>query len=251
MLDEIKWSITGNNVIYAISADTKNKDLSRQVDWTEPGYDTLRVSENNGECIAYDSLVVKVAPHTHPDFYANSTGKIATNFYNTTPNPIIIENGVNYSIPFSYFYWEFEDPSLNVQQSANSYTEGQPITTSYLNGFYNVTLRSVNEFCIDSATILVVNGKTAIAINSLSSATISLSPNPASTTFSVKASSETTSKGSLKLYNILGILVYEKALVSLQEVNETISVESLPEGIYSVVIETKVGIRSELLTVVR
>ena len=57
--DVFNWTVTGNNVLWA---GTKSP-LYRQIDWIETGFDTIRVSEDNGVCSGYGYLAVKVAPH--------------------------------------------------------------------------------------------------------------------------------------------------------------------------------------------
>ena len=58
-----------------------------------------------------------------------------------------------------------------------------------------------------------------------------------------------TGKGKLKLFNITGVLVYDKSLTTVQTIEETISVAILPNGIYAVVIETENGGKSVLINV--
>ena len=243
------WKISGKTVSY-LPPIAYNRDLFRQVDWTAPGFDTIVVSESNGVCIGYDSLIVRIAPHAKPSFETTVTNNTIS-FLNTTPRPIITENGVKDTVDFLYFNWNFNRVTKYVNQSNYSYKSDSILSIPYQSGFMYITLRALNEYCFDTVSITLNNGKTGVSIPETSSGNIKLSPNPASTSLHIQASSDETGKGTLKIYNIIGVLVYEKTMNSVAEVDETVSVASLPVGIYSVVIESANGAVSRLITVKR
>jgi hypothetical protein len=146
-----QWWVSGNQVLYAVS----ESDLYRQIDWLVPGFDTIRVSEDNGACKGYDSLVIEVKAGTF-----------------------------------------------------SSIVRTKPLT-------------------------------------------LNISPNPASQLLTIKYTSEYTGIGTIKLFNITGSLVYKKRVSSVASINETISVVSLPEGIYTVVLETTHDAVSALISIIK
>jgi hypothetical protein len=87
--------------------------------------------------------------------------------------------------------------------------------------------------------------------NIISKINLNISPNPASKILHLNANSEVTSSGKLKLFNINGILVYEKYLASVNNIDEIISIASLSNGIYTLVIETDSGAQSKLISVIK
>jgi len=152
-LHDFTWTVTGGRVIYAVS-DNQNKDMSRQVDWTVPGYDTIRVSEFNGACYGYDYLPIAVSPHAKPNFVYEIPGAMRkVEFRNVTEKPLIPPGTEKDSVGFNYFTWNFgHEYFRSVKQSNESYLNDSLLIEKYKYGYYNVTLRSVNEYCIDSIT---------------------------------------------------------------------------------------------------
>jgi hypothetical protein len=150
-LHVFEWSVTGNRVNYSPSA-SKYKELYRQVDWTVPGFDTIRVSEDNGACKGYDSLIVRVSQHAQPNFVWEIPGSSRNvEFRNTTDKPIIEDAGVIDTVQFLNFKWNFgrENDKLYTQSNL-SYESDSIIRQKYKYGYYDVTLRSFNEYCTDS-----------------------------------------------------------------------------------------------------
>jgi hypothetical protein len=106
-----------------------------------------------------------------------------------------------------------------------------------------------NGTCIGYDTLFINAKQTYSPIVLISS--LKLYPNPSSHYLHILAKSEFSGIETLKIYNIIGALVYKKELESVREVDETIFVDTFPIGIYSVVIETDKGYQSELVYVER
>ena len=146
------WTVSGGRVIYKVSKG-KNEDLTRQIDWTVPGLDTIAVSEYNGACYGYDRLIVSVSPHAKPNFnWEVLPSKPDVQFYNITENPIITDGDSTIVVPFTLFRWNFgHDPDTAVDQSNEAYQQDDNrVTSRYKYGYYNVKLTSINDYCKDT-----------------------------------------------------------------------------------------------------
>ncbi len=151
--DEITWTVTGGREIYTPSTG-QNKDLTRQVDWTLPGIDTIFVMADNHACTKMDSLIGSVSAHAKPNFIWEIPGGLTTaEFINSTEQPIISEGDSTIEVPFKNFSWNFgRETDIPYPQSNESYLAEEKIEQRYKYGYYDVTLRSESEYCIDSAT---------------------------------------------------------------------------------------------------
>jgi len=195
-------------------------------------------------------LIVKSKP-LKPSFTSDSI--ITTCAYNSNVAPLTLNSNIN---SFEWFNYKTNTEITSSDGTvkgihSNSYT---PNPDSLLpNSMYKIIVREINAAgclsdsiigtykitdCIDNSTIVGI-------------AKLSVSPNPVSQLLRVKVNTALTGRGTIKLFNIYGALVYEKSVASVALVDETISVVSLPSGIYTVVIETVNGAVSELVEVVR
>jgi len=146
----ITWTVTGNNVLY--SPDSKNPKIYRQVDWLSTGIDTITVSVDNGVCTAFDRMIVRIAPHSKPNFIWDVLGGTSkVTFLNKTEPVIITEGDTNELVPFNYFTWNFyNDQNTTYIQSNTSYSNDSLITKKFNYGYYPILLKSFNNYCIDS-----------------------------------------------------------------------------------------------------
>jgi hypothetical protein len=136
----------------------------------------------------------------------------------------------------------------NISSINKAYTTFKPISKGDYTFDYTIT---DNFGCIATATsIITVYEKDTIKLKSSNyklNKTISLSPNPTSQFLHIK--SDWIGKSKIKIYNIIGVLVFEKQLLSSNEIDEFVSVANYPVGIYSVVVETSNGVKAESVTI--
>jgi hypothetical protein len=150
------------------------------------------------------------------------------------------------------FTWSTTKNRIGYIQQANNNTNkmlfldfiGEP-------GFDTLRVSEYNGACYGYDSLIIFSsGKSSIKNVELP-ISISLSPNPASQYIHIKANSEEHCKGTIKMFNIIGTLVYEKELLSINNIDEIIPVTSLPIGMYTIVIETPIGFKSELFSIQR
>ena len=151
--DVITWKITNNRTMYS-PATGKNIDLQRQIDFGAPGYDTIYVREWNGSCADTAILPIKVSPHAIPDFsWEIKPGTRKVLFTNTTEHPIILQGEQSDTVQFNYFIWNYGKENTPLfKQSDSSYLALEELAQLYKYGYYDVKIKSVNEYCIDSTT---------------------------------------------------------------------------------------------------
>jgi PKD repeat protein len=140
------WYVSGNR----ITTDSGGKGLYRNIDWGNPGIDTIIVTESQSVCTAKDTMFVKVAPHSQPNFRWDLPGaSTSVLFTNITDSVFIPYRDTREHVPFSYFRWNFgRDEDTIVVQDTDLQEEA--IEQKYSYGYYDVTLTSVNDYCIDS-----------------------------------------------------------------------------------------------------
>jgi len=194
-------------------------------------------------------LFVKSKP-LPPTFIGNSTITTCANNSNVAPLSVNVTNG------FSYV-WFNKTSGLTITStdgivsgiSNNSFKPKASILDTNSTIQYYVRQQS-DVGCQSDSIVGTYNVTDCIVFDAfISSINISIFPNPTSQFIKITANSEMTGKGILKLFNISGVLVYEKSLTTVQTIVETISVNMLPNGIYTVVIETENGGKSVLVNV--
>jgi hypothetical protein len=196
------------------------------------------------------NLTVKSKP-IKPSFTSDSI--ITTCAYNSNVAPLTLNSNIN---SFEWFNYKTNTEITSSDGTvkgihSNSYT---PNPDSLLpNSIYKIIVREFNAAGCMSDSIIGTYKITDCIDNStiVGIAKLSVSPNPVLQLLRVKISKALTGIGTIKLFNIYGALVYEKSEASVTSVDETISVVSLPSGIYTVVLETDQGAVSELVEVIR
>jgi len=118
-------------------------------------------------------------------------------------------------------------------------------------GFDTLRVSEYNGACYGYDSLIIFKSGKLSVKNVELPISISLSPNPASQYIHIKANSEEHCKGTIKIFNIIGTLVYEKELLSVNTIDEIIPITLFSIGIYTVVIESPIGIKSELLSIQR
>ena len=74
-------------------------------------------------------------------------------FRNTTDKPLIVEGDSIRTVEFTSFLWHFgRATDAPYVQSSDSYVNEEQISQKYKYGYFDVSLRSVNDYCIDSVT---------------------------------------------------------------------------------------------------
>jgi len=205
----------------------------------------------NSNCESpYSELKLHVNPKPlPPTFIGNSI--ISTCAYNSNVTPL----SINVTNNFIYLWVNFST-GLTIDTtygysgiSSNSFKPNASILEPNSTIQFNVRQQDVTG-CFSDSIVGTYNVTGCIVFDTFISAmNISIFPNPTSQFIKITANSEMTGKGKLKLFNISGVLVYEKSLTTVQTIAETISVAMLPNGIYTVVIETEKGGKSALVNV--
>jgi hypothetical protein len=157
--DTFTWRVSSNRVNYPFTTSEVNKKLTRYVDYSEPGFDTITVVEDNGVCRDSVQLTVKVAPHSRPAFDHHIPGAgLYVQFTNNSPEPVIVEGTHSEIVPYTRFLWRYGRPGDSLSaQSVDNYTQffnsnkrNDSLRVRYKYGFFEVTLISHNEYCTDS-----------------------------------------------------------------------------------------------------
>jgi hypothetical protein len=200
----------------------------------------------------YSELKLYVFPKPlPPTFIGNSSITTCAYNSNVAPLSVNIANGNN------YVRWFNNTTGLTITStdgivsgiSNNLFKPNASILEPNSTIQFNVRQQDARG-CLSDTIVGTYNVTGCIELDAfISSFNISIFPNPTSQFIKITANSEMTGKGKLKLFNIAGVLVYEKSLTTVQTIAETISVNMLPNGIYTVVVETENGGKSILVNV--
>lgn len=137
----IDWKLTGNRVSYAIS--NYSNGFVRSVDWTNPGVDTIFVTETNVYgCKGSTEFVVEVIPVPDAEFMTESLGQEGVvTFYNTSEKQILSEGDFEKEYHVDY-YWDFGRPTDTAIVIENAKT----FERRYEYGDYTAEMTAINEF---------------------------------------------------------------------------------------------------------
>ena len=143
-----KWKVTGNRVIYELSA--YGSGFVRSIDWIEEGLDTIFVYETNKYgCVGENQYPIEVITAPDAQFLAESLGQEGViTFTNTSEEQILVSKGVEKEYHVDY-YWDFgrNTDTATVLRNEEVFEE------KYRYGDYFARMTAVNEFgCATSVT---------------------------------------------------------------------------------------------------
>jgi len=147
------WTVTGNRVNYRAM---ESAQFYRNVDFIEPGIDTIYVTETNEfGCSGKDSVIVRIAPKPLPDFLAEVPNEnYKFNFTNSTDSLYITDGKYKELLSLS-FNWNFgRETDTLVAEMWKQYLKDTVYKQNYAFGTYKVLLIANPEGyqCADSIT---------------------------------------------------------------------------------------------------
>jgi hypothetical protein len=149
---EYFWSVTDRGVMYVKDDGLPN---IRYVDWTNPGYDTIVVTEVTwAQCIERDTLYVKTAPYPEPNFSLSRPGAedVVRMVDSTYQDSIYAKHGdVELSDFITYdVHWNFGKniSDLRTYDTTVSYEHvKEPLfVEDYKPGTWTITMTAENSF---------------------------------------------------------------------------------------------------------
>ncbi len=160
-------------------------------------------------------VVVNVNGGTNPSFTDSQMGNTVT-FTNTSASG-------------TSWLWNFGDGTTSTAQS--------PVHTYTANGIYTVSLFSYSGLCSDSVQQTVYIITTGVNQTATANEEIGIYPNPGSGVFTIE--SPTAAIKSIKIYNLLGAIIYQSDLTATGRNGKTvIDLSSFSKGIYFAQVQT-------------
>jgi hypothetical protein len=160
-------------------------------------------------------VVVNVNGGTNPSFTNSQMGNTVT-FTNTSASG-------------TSWLWNFGDGTTSTAQS--------PVHTYSANGIYTVSLYSYSGLCSDSVQQTVYIITTGVNQTATANEEIGIYPNPGSGVFTIE--SPTAAIKSIKIYNLLGAIIYQSDLTAAGRNGKTvIDLSSFSKGIYFAQVQT-------------
>jgi len=219
---------TGYNFDWNTGATTQSIDVSDSGDYSV-------TITSDYDCVISDDIHVSFLPSPRTEgfnfipLFHDELGKVK--FFVLNPTYV------------TGYEWDFGD---NTPKS----TLANPTHTYATEGNYLVTLKVIND-CTDYSIGLDihVNLSTGVVTLSKETADLSIYPNPGRDLVTVRNNSTNIQMKSVTIYNIVGAQVYHSAHISGEQ--HSVSVSSLPAGIYSVRIVTDKGQMIKKLEVLR